>query len=118
MKLLADECIERNVVERLRQAGFDVIAVTELRQGASDTSVIKLANKNQAILLTADKDFGELVFREGWVTNGVVLIRLHGLSSNDKGEIVTYALESYQDEIVGSFCVIEPTQIRIRSTHR
>ena len=113
MKLLADECIERSIVKHLRENGFIVDAVAELVPGASDTSIIELANDRGEILLTADKDFGELVFRQGKISHRIILIRLHGLSGKVKGELVAQAFREHQDKLSCSFTVIEPTQIRI-----
>jgi len=113
LKLLVDECIERSIVRHLRENGFIVDAVAELSPGGSDTSIIELANEKREILLTADKDFGELVFRQGKLSHGIILIRLHGLSGRVKRDLVLQALRKHQDKLVGSFTVIEPTQIRI-----
>ena len=113
MKLLADECIEKSIVDYLRLYKIIVDTVTELSPGASDTSVIELANRNDCILITADKDFGELIFRQGKISNGVILVRLHGLGGERKGELIAKAIQEHQDELTNSFTVIEPTQIRI-----
>ncbi len=118
MKLLADECIEKSVIEGLRGRGIDIDAVSEISPGASDTSVIRLANERQAILLTADKDFGELVFRQGRITHGIILVRFHGLSSMKKTAIIASTLKEHQDKLIGSFTVVEPTQIRINRAQR
>ena len=113
MRLLADECIETSIIEGLRKKGFEVDAVSEINPGTSDTSIIQLANESRAILLTADKDFGELIFRQGRVTHEIILIRLHGLSRIKKTAILANALKEHQDKLIGSFSVIEPTQVRI-----
>ena len=88
MKFLADENIDRQIVERLRQAGYQIWYVTEMFPSISDEIVLQLANEEQALLLTADKDFGELVFRQRLMHLGVILIRLAGLSPNVKAKIV------------------------------
>lgn len=64
MNLLADESVERQVVERLRQEGLVVLYVAEMEPGITDEVVLERANHAGALLLTADKDFGELIFRE------------------------------------------------------
>lgn len=69
MKILADEGVDRPIVELLRQSGHQVWYVAELEPGISDNVVLDLANRERAILLTADRDFGELVFRQGRLTN-------------------------------------------------
>ena len=54
-----------------------------MQPGITDAEVLNLANNESAILLTSDKDFGELIFRLHRIAAGVVLIRLFGLASND-----------------------------------
>jgi len=68
------------------------------------------------LLLTADKDFGELVFRQGQLTRGVILIRLAGLSQQIKVETVSAALQQHGGELQGSFSVISPGAVRIRKS--
>jgi predicted nuclease of predicted toxin-antitoxin system len=63
VNLVADEGVDRAVVDRLRQDGHDVVYVAELFPSVGDEEVLRRANAGSAVLLTADKDFGELVFR-------------------------------------------------------
>ncbi len=70
MNLLADESVDQPIVERLRSDGFSVISITEQSPGIPDDAVLDLANDADALLLTADKDFGELVYRQGRIHNG------------------------------------------------
>ena len=114
MKFLADECIERQIVDQLRHDGHIVLYVAELEPGISDQEVLDRANQEDAILLTADTDFGELVFRQEKVAYGVILIRLAGLSSVDKVEIIADAIEDHLAEFPHSFTVIMPNNVRIR----
>ena len=58
--MLADENINQQIVERLRQDGHTVWYVVEMEPGISDDVVLDLANREGALLLTGDKDFGEL----------------------------------------------------------
>ncbi len=59
MNLVADEGVDRPVVERLRQDGHDVVYVAGLSPSVPDDEVLQPANARSAVLLTADKDFGE-----------------------------------------------------------
>lgn len=88
MKLLCDEGVERQVVERLRRAAHEVLYVAEMSSGISDAEVLELSSGEEAVLVTTDKDFGELVFRQGLVAPGVALLRLHGLSAAEKASVV------------------------------
>jgi len=114
VKILADEGVDRAIVERLRQDGHQVWYVAEMGPGISDDTVLSLANREAAVLLTPDKDFGELIFRQRRLAPGVILIRLAGLSPGRKAEIVASALAAHADEMGQAFTVITPGVIRIR----
>jgi predicted nuclease of predicted toxin-antitoxin system len=114
MKLLADESVDRQIIERLRQDGHDVVAVAELSPSIPDDEVLRQANSLSALLVTADKDFGELVFRQGRVHAGVVLLRLAGLAANVKAETVAQVMHDRAAELEGGFTVISPGVVRIR----
>jgi predicted nuclease of predicted toxin-antitoxin system len=88
VNLFADESVDRPVVERLRRDSHDAVYVAELAPSITDDEVLREANARSAVLVTADKGFGELVFRQGAVHSGVVLLRLAGLANETKGEIV------------------------------
>ena len=72
------------------------------------------ADRTQAVLLTEDKDFGELVYRRGASHHGVVLIRLAGLSRAVRADLVSEAFKAHAAECVGAFTVITASGIRIR----
>lgn len=115
MNLLADEGVDGQVVVRLRDEGHCVYYVAEMGSGVSDETVLDLANREARILLTADKDFGELVFRQGHLIPGVVLIRLAGLTPESKAQVVTSAIGEHSAELAaGTFTVITPAAVRIR----
>ncbi|GBE94724.1 DUF5615 family PIN-like protein [Nostoc cycadae] len=114
MKFLADENLDWQIVERLRQDGHLVWYVAEMEPGISDDVVLDLANQEEAILLTSDKDFGELVFRLRRIASGVILTRLAGLSTISKSEIIANTINQHHSELLGAFTVISPTAIRIR----
>lgn len=75
MNFLADESVDGPIVTRLRQDGHQVEYVAEMQPGISDDRVLVLANQEGSLLITADKDFGELIFRQRRLMPGVVLIR-------------------------------------------
>lgn len=114
MNLLADESVDRPIVERLRADGHLVDYVAELAPSVSDDVVLDRANSDGALLLTADKDFGELVFRLKRVTSGVILVRLSGLSPSLKPSIVAEAIRIRGAEMTHAFSVISPGTVRIR----
>ena len=66
MRFLADENVSRLVAERLQAANFDVMAIGATNPGASDNDVLATASRQGRILITEDRDFGELVVGNGW----------------------------------------------------
>lgn len=75
MRFLADECCSATLVEALREDGHDVLFMIEHDPGASDARVLQRAFDENRLLLTEDKDFGELVYRLRRPARGVVLLR-------------------------------------------
>ncbi len=114
MNLVADESVDRQVVLRLRQEGHDTVYVAELSPSITDDAVLQEANRRGALLVTADKDFGELVYRQGRVHAGVVLLRLAGLPLAAKAETVAQVFRERGPELPGAFSVISPGAVRIR----
>ncbi len=114
MNFVADEGVDRQVVARLREDGHSVWYVAEMQPGSSDDTVLELSDREAAVLLTADKDFGELVFRQHRVAFGVILLRLSGLSPARKAEVVALTVSQRGTELVRAFSVITPGSIRVR----
>jgi len=114
MKLLADENLDLSVVARFRQAGHQVLAVAEMAPGIPDGVVLDRANAEGAMLITEDKDFGELAFRQCLVHHGVILVRLAGLPGSTKAAILIQLLGDHHLELPGSFSVVSPGMVRIR----
>lgn len=114
VKLLADEGIDRPVVEALRNVAWDIKYILEISPGIPDDEVLALANSEQRVLLTQDKDFGELIFRLRSIHSGVILIRLEGFNPGQKAEIVSQVLAGHQHELFASFTVVQPNAVRIR----
>jgi len=114
MNLMADECVDRQIVECLRGEGHEVLYVTEMDPSIPDEIILERANQKNALLLTADKDFGELVFRQNRISAGVLLLRLAGLSQIEKAKIVSSVIHDHSNELHQSFTVVTPGMIRIR----
>lgn len=114
MNFVADEGVDAQIVSRLRQEGHQVWYVAEMSPGMPDTAVLNLANQENAILITSDKDFGDLVYRQRQVTQGVVLLRLHGLPAEQKAELVTAMVQQHGAELTKAFTVLTPQKVRVR----
>jgi len=105
-------------VERLRGEGHKVHYVAEMERGIQNEDVLSRATREKAILLTTDKDFGDLVFRQGLASQGVILLRVEGLSSPAKARLVAAALAKRGADFQQNFTVISPKAIRVRRTAR
>ena len=114
MNFVADEGVDWPIVAHLRQLGHLVWYVAEMSPRISDNEVLSQANSQQAIVLTCDKDFGEMVFRQNAAFHGVVLMRLHGLTPEQKIDVVKKTVLQYGLQLANAFTVITPTKIRIR----
>jgi predicted nuclease of predicted toxin-antitoxin system len=114
VNFLADESVDRQIVDRLRQDGHSVRYIAEIEPGISDETVLRFANEEADLLLTGDKDFGELVFRQGRFACGILLLRLAGLSPARKADVVASSVSRHGAELPGAFAVLAPRSFRIR----
>ncbi len=114
MKFLADEGIDRSIVDGLRILEFDVLYVIEDVRSLDDDILLEIALDENRVLITRDKDFGELVFRLNKAHAGVILIRLEGNTTQERADIVCKLVKQYQEQLPNAFSVIQKGIIRIR----
>ncbi len=114
MIFFADESIEAECTSLLRDKGHTVHSVAELFPSISDTVVLDYAVHSNAILLTNDKDFGELVHRQGLAHLGIVLLRMRKTSALVKAKILADTIDRHGDELMSAFTVISSNTVRIR----
>lgn len=113
MKFLADENIPSKVVRRLQKEGIDIIHVSNIKYGLADNDVLKVAYKEKRILITFDKEFGNLVFRKKMKSFGVILLRFVPLSSEHVADRII-GLIKQKLRFENNFIVVEEEKIRIR----
>jgi len=116
VNFLFDESVDAPIAAGLRAEGHAVVSVWELEPGMRDDAVLAQANQDRAVLVTADKDFGELVFRMGRVHNGVLLIRMAGLTLEKKASIVSAAVREHGWQMQRAFTVVTAGLVRVRRT--
>ena len=114
MRFLADEGVDGAIIGSIRGDGHDVRWMAEELVGASDDIILEAAVQDARVLITEDKDFGELVYRQRLHHRGVVLVRVDGISNDKKGWIVARAIREHEIELLGAFTVIQHGTIRIR----
>jgi predicted nuclease of predicted toxin-antitoxin system len=114
MRLCADENVPGDCVSALRQQGHDVLWIRETARGSTDDAVLAQAQSEQRLLITFDKDFGELVFHRGKsASHGVVLFRLRKLSPDFLARRIAQILASTA-EWQCNYAVVDEHSIRLR----
>ncbi len=115
MRLCANENLPEACVLRLRQDGHDVLWVREAAPGSSDSTVLARAHAENRLLISFDKDFGELVFKRGAeASHGIVLFRIAQPSAAAVAAREAAVLAS-RDDWIGQFSVVEEFGIRMRA---
>lgn len=114
MNFLADESVDYNIFKDLKSAGFKIEHVLDLFPGTSDIEIVKYAFDNNSIVLTEDKDFGELAIRFKMNAKGIILLRFLNMDSQEKSKIILNALENHGEEMKNSLTVISDKKIRIK----
>src|ERR1700736_4377606 len=113
MNFMADESCAGPVLRALREAGHDVVAIAEVARGATDEQVLERALNEKRVLITEDRDFGELVYARGRSSAGVILLRFHRRAFRTKPATVLEAVAKLGSRPRDAFTVIEPGRVRI-----
>ncbi len=113
-KFLVDVNIGKKVEQWLLENKYDIKAVREIDARMSDKDVLKIAVSENRIVITIDKDFGELVYNLGMSHSGVLLLRLEDANADEKVKTLEKILTEHQDKLSGNFCVFQHGKIRIR----
>jgi predicted nuclease of predicted toxin-antitoxin system len=113
VRLVADENCDFSVVVDLRLAGYDVVSITERMPGADDETVIEFARSERRLLITEDKDFGQLVFAAAKQNSGVILIRYPALTRSALTTALLKLLSDNGENLYSRFAVIEPGRVRV-----
>jgi predicted nuclease of predicted toxin-antitoxin system len=114
LRLLVDAGVGTAVEAWFRSAGHDAAAVRDRDPRMPDADILAWAVAEQRIVVTMDKDFGELVYRSGQAHAGVLLLRLDDADSAAKVRIVQAVVAGYADQLPGHFCVYQDGQLRVR----
>lgn len=113
MKSIVDERTGADVAEHLRVAGHDVVVVAESMSQAHDQTILNKAIDEKLILITNDKDFGDLIFRRGLSHHGVLLLRLQDDSATNRVRVVRAVFDRYSDVLKRNFLVGIERRVRV-----
>lgn len=111
--IIADENIPVPIIEKLRLANIETFSIFDNLRGISDKEIIEFAQNPPKIILTEDKDFGDLVFAYNQKKVSVILLRYHYLELEKIESILINFLQNHLVE-EHSFVVITSKNIRIR----
>jgi predicted nuclease of predicted toxin-antitoxin system len=116
-QFIADENIPKETVDLLKKQGVDIISVTKFAYGLSDTEVLDLANKNGRIVITFDKGFGQLIFKEKRKTKGLILLRFTPKSPQQIAKRIQQVLAT-NIRMENSVVTVKKDSIRVQNRHR
>jgi predicted nuclease of predicted toxin-antitoxin system len=114
LKFLVDVGVGEKVEDFLYKNGYDILSVRKLNPRMSDSEIINIAAKDNRIVITMDKDFGELIYNSGLIHKGILLLRTENCSGDKKAKILSEILINYSSELEENFCVFSKDRLRIR----
>jgi predicted nuclease of predicted toxin-antitoxin system len=118
MKFLVDVGVGKKVEEYLLDKRYDTKTVRSLDQRMPDQEIIRLAALEKRIVITMDKDFGELVYHSEMDHCGILLLRLEDATGSEKRQVIKKILENYADNMKDHFCVFQNKKFRFRKLSR
>jgi predicted nuclease of predicted toxin-antitoxin system len=115
MQIVVDECVTDVTADWLRSIeGSELTLISESIARAPDQEVLRLALEAGGLLVTVDKDFGELVIRHRIPTTGVLLCRTAQMPLAVEAELISRTIREHGEELLGAFSVLTPRNLRIR----
>lgn len=113
VRFLIDENVDFSVADFLIDLDCNVKTVVKIKSSLGDKEILALANNENRVIVTNDKDFGQLIFREKLPHKGVILFRLLDESSEAKIKRLKEVFGKYKSKFSGSFIVITEAKVRI-----
>ena len=111
---LADENIPLYVVKQLRKEGYKVISVTEEFAGSSDEKILELSSRNKWVIITFDKDFGELIYKQkSNKPYGIILMRVTPKSPEYILQLLKWLLLQTNISFEVNFVVLNKDKVRV-----
>ena len=118
MTIVADESVDYGIVKLLRAEKLNVLAISEEHSGITDFEVLEFAVKRNALLITEDKDFGELAFRLKYQHKGILLIRLSDIPRKDRIKTTLEIILEHAERLKGNFSVLNSQGLRIKKGNK
>jgi predicted nuclease of predicted toxin-antitoxin system len=116
MKFIVDECVGPSVARWLQEKDYDIVSVFDTMRGATDHMILQKAFNEKRILITSDKDFGDMIFKQKNNHCGVILLRLLDETIIAKISALEWLLKNYVNSLANNFVVVTEKTIRIITT--
>ncbi len=116
MRFIVDECTGPSVARWLTTNGHDVVSVSDETPGITDSEVLSRASSEDRILITNDRDFGELIFRDARPHRGVVFLRLEDERPANKVRVLEALLATHFSQLPNRFVVATETEVRLANS--
>ena len=113
MRFLVDECVGTSVAEYLKSNKHTAFSVFEEFRGASDDELLQKCYSENYILITSDKDFGELIFKNQKKHKGIILLRCNPNTFKQKITILSKLLLNYSEKLENNFVVVSNENVRV-----
>ena len=113
MRFIVDESTRPLIAKGLQSKGLETFSVFDNSPGISDEEIIKKAFVENWIVITNDKDFGELVFKQKLPHHGIILMRLSDERKENKMVLLEILLNQFSGNLTDKFTVISDNSIRI-----
>jgi predicted nuclease of predicted toxin-antitoxin system len=118
VKFLVDESCDAIVVRVLNDLEQNVRSVAKEKPGISDREVLQWAYSEQRILITDDRDFSELIYRQNHASHGVILVRISDEHRDDRSRQIRHLIQNHEHELEFAMTTVTRNQIRIRPLPR
>ena len=113
-KFIIDVGVGRSIEEWLSSQSFKVLAIRYINPEMEDFQIVQLANMEDGIIITMDKDFGELVFKKNNEHKGILLLRLDDAASEEKLAAIQNIVPEHLEKLKNNFSVYQNGKLRTR----
>ncbi|RJP70682.1 MAG: hypothetical protein C4539_06065 [Ignavibacteriales bacterium] len=115
IKYLFDVGVSRIAELYFREKGFDIRSVREINPALPDSDILNIAVEENRMIVTMDKDFGELVFSSGKNHSGILLLRMDDAGWKEKIKVLSEIFDKHVYELSGNFSVYQNGKLRIKT---
>ncbi len=114
LKFILDVGVGNKVEHYLTSQGYDATLISTINPSMPDSEILAIAENENRMVITMDKDFGELVYHSEKVHAGVLLLRLEDATGDEKVEVMKFIIENFINLMESKFCVFKNGRLRIR----